>query len=84
MTDGDPASRVEMRLRRGGLRLAVSLAAVWFVFWSCAYVLQPYSRFKPEPATFAVRATGSGVLVPCLVVAVLLAGWVALGFRSGR
>jgi len=73
-----------MSLQRGCLRLAMSLAAVWFVFWTCAYVLQPFSRFKPEPATFALRATASGVLVPCLVVAVLLGGWVALGFRSGR
>jgi len=71
-----------MSLRRGCVRLAISVAAVWFVFWTCAYVLKPYSSLIPEPASFALRISAWSVFAPCLVVTLLLAAWVAVGFWS--
>ena len=69
-----------MNLRRGLARLGIALAAVWFVFWTCAYVLHPPSSLRPEPG-FAARISGADVVLPCLAVAALLGVWVAAGFR---
>jgi hypothetical protein len=69
-----------MNLRRGCTRLAIGSAALWFVFWTFAYVIHPYTSLRPEPA-FMVRITAWSVVVPCLVVAVLLGLWTAVGLR---
>ena len=71
-------------MRRGCLRLAISLAAVWFVFWTGAYVMRPSSSVIPEPATFAIRIAAWRVVVPCLIAILGLGAWVAIGFRSTR
>jgi hypothetical protein len=68
-------------LRRGFLRLGITLVVLWLVFWTAAYVLQPYSSVTPEPASYAIRVTAWGVMGPCLVVAVILGVWAAAGFR---
>lgn len=79
---GDERSRAagdEVRnLRRGFLRLGIGLAALWFVFWTCAYVINPYTSLKPEPA-FAIRVTAWSVLAPCLLASVVFGGWIAAG-----
>lgn len=72
-----------MNLRSGCLRLAIGLASLWFVFWTCAYVLQPPGSLKPEPA-FAARVIAPGVLLPCLVAIIGLGAWVWIGFRSAE
>ena len=71
-----------MNLQRGLVRLAISAVTVWFVFWTFAYVLDPYSSLKPEMA-YADRVTSWMVMAPCVVTAVLLAVWTAAGLRSG-
>ena len=70
-----------MNLRRGSLRLGALAAALFFVFWTFAYVVQPYSSIKPQPASFADRIGGWNVVVPCAVVALLVGVWAAAGFR---
>ena len=59
----------------------MGLGVLWFVFWTFAYVIHPYSSLKVEP-TFTIRITAWSVVVPCLVSAVILGGWIAAGFRS--
>jgi hypothetical protein len=71
-----------MNLRRGFVRMAIGAAAMWFVFWTSAYVMVPYTSLAPVP-TFDTRITAPSVIVPCVVAAVILAGWIAAGFRSG-
>jgi hypothetical protein len=71
-----------MNLRRGMVRLAIGASALWFVFWTFAYVLHPPSSLNPEPA-FAIRISTWGVVVPCVVAALLLGAWIAAGFLSG-
>lgn len=71
----------KMSLRRGFLRLVVSLVALWMVFWTVTYVLHPYSTLTAEPASFEIRVTAWGVMGPCLVAALILGIWTATGFR---
>jgi hypothetical protein len=73
--------RAPMSVRRGFLRLAISLAALWLVFWNFAYVMGRHSSLSPEPATFVLRISAWNVVVPCLVTTLLLGTWVAFGFR---
>ena len=73
-----------MNLRRGLLRLGVSAMPVWFVFWTNAYVLNPPNSHSAASAiAFSSRIADWRVLLPCLVVALLVAGWTVAGFRSG-
>ncbi len=76
------AERRAARWRRGFLRLGIGSAAVWFVFWTCAYEISPYTSHNPEPASFVISVTAWSVLAPCFIVAVVLRGWAAAGFRS--
>ncbi len=71
-----------MNLRRGFLRLGIGAAVVWFVFWTCAYVVGRHTSLQPEPASLAIAVTAWRVVAPCLLVAVFLGGWIAAGFRS--
>lgn len=71
-------------LRQAFVRLGVGLAALWFVFWTCAYVIDPYTSLMPAPKTFLLLVTSWGVLVPCLTTAVAVAFWVATVPRSIR
>jgi hypothetical protein len=71
-----------MNLRRGLLRLGIGCAAVWFVFWTCAYVIGPHTSLTPEPASFVIGVTAWSVLAPCLIAAVVLSIWAGAGFRS--
>jgi hypothetical protein len=80
--DGAPEIRGPMSVRRGFLRLVISLAGLWLVFWNFAYVMRPFSSLIPEPASFAIRISAWNVVLPCLVTTLLLGAWVAFGFRS--
>jgi hypothetical protein len=71
----------EVSLRRGFLRIGISLVVLWLVFWTVTYVLHPYSSVTPEPASYAIRVTAWSVMDPCLVAAIILVGWAAAGFR---
>ncbi len=71
-----------MNLQRGFVRLVVASAILAFVFWTCAYVLKPYSSLQPGPASFLLRATEWSVLGPSVVVAIVLGVWIAAGLRS--
>lgn len=71
----------KVSLRRGFLRLGISLVVLWLVFWTFAYVLNPQSSIKPGPATFAIRVMAWGVSGPCLLGAVILGIWTVVGFR---
>ncbi|HEV2334176.1 MAG TPA: hypothetical protein VGS13_01635 [Stellaceae bacterium] len=71
----------KMSLRRGFLRLVISLVVLWMVFWTVTYVLHPFSTLTPEPASFEIRVTAWGVMGPCLVAALILCIWSATGFR---
>ena len=71
---------MKINLRRGLVRLTAGAVAVWFVFWTFAYVVDPDTVLKPELA-FAARVTAWHVVVPCLAAAFPLAGWIGAGFR---
>lgn len=53
---------------------------MWFVFWTMAYVIHPYSTLLPE-VDYATRVTSWSVVTPSLVAAVLLGAWCVAGFR---
>jgi hypothetical protein len=75
------AIAAELRnLRQGFIRLGLGLFALWFLFWTLAYVIHPFTSLRSEP-TFAVRVTAWSVIVPCLTSAVIFAGWIVAGFR---
>jgi hypothetical protein len=71
----------KITLRRGFLRLAISLVVLWMVFWTVTYVLHPFSTLRVEPASFEIRVTAWAVMGPCLVAALILGIWTATGFR---
>jgi len=71
-----------LSLRRGSVRLGIGMTVLWFVFWSCAYVIHPYTSLVPEPASFALLVMACGILVPCAMTALALACWITAGFRS--
>ena len=66
---------------RGLVRGAIAVVALWFVYWTFAYVIHPYTSLKPELA-FIVRITAWSVVVPCLVTAIVLGVWVVAGLWS--
>ena len=72
-----------MNLGRGLLRLAVAITAVWFLFWTYAYILNPTEGHSADPTSgLMVRFADWKILIPCLVVAVVLGIWAIAGFRS--
>lgn len=78
---GESFGAGRLNLHRGSVRLAIGLTVLWFVFWSCAYVVHPYTSLTPEPASFALLIMAWGILVPCVIAALVLAYWIAAGFR---
>ena len=69
-----------LSLQRGFIRLAIAAATLWFVFWTAAYVIVPYTSLSPE-LSFVNRVTAWSVVVPSLAAAVILAIWIEAGFR---
>ena len=69
-----------MTAKRVLLRLAMSLALLFMVFWTFAYILYPPGV---GALPWAARFDGSKAWSwPSLIAAVLLAVWVAMAFRS--
>jgi len=66
-------------LRRGFIRVGLGLAALWLVFWTCAYVIgapQFENATAPAPSlslTMDIVLTGSAILILM---------WIVSGFRS--
>jgi hypothetical protein len=64
--------------RRGLVRLATGLTALWLVFWTCAYVIgAPVSENTPSHPPALTLTTG----IVLIAVAVLGLPWVVSGFR---
>lgn len=66
-----------MNLRRGLLRLGLAAVLVWFVFWTCAYVVQPRSAENSPKSP----AHSTGTLIVTALAAAIAAPWVILAFR---
>lgn len=64
--------------RRGLVRLAIGLTALWLVFWTCAYVIgAAVSENTPSQAPALTLSTG----IVLIAVAALGLPWVFSGFR---
>ena len=69
-----------LSLKRGFIRLAIAAAVIWFVFWTSAYVITPFTTLHAEPS-FAERVTAWSVVVPTFAAALILGIWLGVGFR---
>jgi hypothetical protein len=70
--------RGEANLRRGFLRIGTALMLLWFLFWTCAYVVSSRpSENAPSPPPLS--PTTDLVLI---AGAVLSVPWIVAGFRS--
>jgi hypothetical protein len=67
-----------VELRRGFIRLGIGLTALWLVFWTCAYVINPpLSENMPSQPPALTLTTG----IILLAVAILGMPWIVSGFR---
>ena len=73
-----PRERRAASLHRGLVRLGLSLALTWFVFWTFAYVLQTRSSENAQQQPALTPATKIAVLATAL----LSLPWVVSGFRA--
>ena len=72
-----------MNARRGIARLGIGAASLWFLFWTCAYVIGHRASENAPPPSFTLSLQENPSLGPVLVVAgILAATWIAAGFRS--
>ena len=69
---------IEVNLCRGFVRLGIGLAVLWFVFWTCAYVMRPLASENVQPLPALSPTTDIAL------IAVVLVGlpWIVSGFRS--
>lgn len=67
-------------LHRGLLRLGVSLWLLWFVYWTCAYIIRtPPAENRAAPLPLSTYLA----LAPLLIAAATTAiRWILAGFRS--
>ena len=72
-----------MNFGRGLIRLGIVATALWFVYWTIAYVIRvPRSESDPFPGPIPPLATDL-ILAPLIIAAVILAlWWVGRGLRS--
>ena len=70
--------RIEVNLRRGFVRLGIGLAVLWFVFWTCAYVMRPLASEDAQPLP-ALSPTTDIALIAVVIVGL---PWIVSGFRS--
>ena len=69
-----------INLRQCFLRLGCVLAMLWFVYWTCAYVIKtPTSENSALPPSPALSAASEAVLV---ALAVLGLWWIVSALRS--
>jgi hypothetical protein len=69
---------IEVSLRRGFVRLGIGLAVLWFVFWTCAYVMRPLASENAQPLP-ALSPTTDIALIAVVIVGL---PWIVSGFRS--
>jgi hypothetical protein len=69
-----------VNLRRGFLRLGIGVTALWFVFWTFAYVLKPRVSENAPPLPALSLTTDIAVAA----AAFLGLPWVISGFRPRR
>ena len=72
-----PIFGVRLNCHRGLRRLALGLVALWFVFWTFAYVL--FSRAAENQAVPPAFSLSTDLALAASVL--LLAPWIVLGFR---
>ena len=70
----------QIKPRRINLRLGVTVAALWFVFWTFSYVLRPY-RSENAPTLAMLPLTTQIALV---VAFAFIGPWLVSGFRPDR
>ena len=60
---GNRSACIEVNLRRGFVGLGIGLAVLWFVFWTCAYVMRPLAseNAQPLPALSTSRSSPSAL-----------------------
>jgi hypothetical protein len=75
---GTGTSRAVRRLRRGFVRLGIGLAVLWFVFWTCAYVMRPLASEGAQ----SLPALSPTTDIALIAVAIVGLPWIASGFRS--
>ena len=73
------AAGIKANLRRGFLRFGIGLALLWFVFWTCAYILRPQAS---ENAPSLPPALSLTTVIALIVASILCAPWILSGFRS--
>ena len=66
-------------LRRGFRRLGIGLAVLWFVFWTCAYIISPSAS---ENAPSLPPALSLMTDIALMAAALLGMPWIVSGFRS--
>jgi hypothetical protein len=71
-------ARGEVNVQRGLQRLAAIIAVLWFVFWTVAYVVRPYTSAS-HPTSLPPLA----LFTKAALIAVALAGglWAVAGLR---
>ena len=74
----EPIGVIEVNLRRGFVRLGIGLAVLWFVFWTCAYVMRPLASEDAQPLPALSPTTD----IALIAVAVVGLPWIFSGFRS--
>lgn len=67
-----------MTAKRVFLRLSMSLAVLFMVFWTFAYILYP----TEVGLSFMQLVMTEHVFWPSLITAAVFAVWIAMGFRS--
>jgi hypothetical protein len=67
-----------MTAKRVFLRLSISLAILYMVFWTFAYILYP----TEVGLSLMQLVMTEHVFWPSLITAAVFAVWVAMGFRS--
>jgi hypothetical protein len=64
-------------------RAAIGIFWLWFVFWTCAYVVGRHASENAPPASLALSLKHNPGLAPLLAAASILAlMWILSGFRS--
>jgi hypothetical protein len=64
---GNRPACIEVNLRRGFVRLGIGLAVLWFVFWTCAYVMRPLASEDAQPLP-ALSPTTDIALIAVVIV----------------
>ena len=74
------ASVLRMKISQGFPRLGITLAAAWFVVWTCAYVYTALIyEVSPSAALITIRVA---VVLALIATAAFCVRWIVAGFRA--